>query len=183
MNFRCKLRHRSSIPWPRFPIIVQTSAIWLRFPLIFAFLCKISAIFLLPVCLTYWPRKYTTCTTPTAIIPTKCEVDMTIYCRVRVFCLVIRYVTLWPWPLIFWPWTVVTHGASRVQPCHQVWRPYAHSILSHAVILLDSIDIAFFGYCACAVSRDLCVGVNFTRIFGIHNPDLFIHYMVALRWK
>ena len=24
------------------------------------FICRISAIFLLPVCLTYWPRKYTT---------------------------------------------------------------------------------------------------------------------------
>ena len=32
-------------------------------------------------------------------------------------------VTLWPWPLTFWPWTVVVHGESRDQPCHQVWRP------------------------------------------------------------
>ena len=36
------------------------SAIWRRFQLIFTFICWMSAIFLLPVCLTYWPRKYTT---------------------------------------------------------------------------------------------------------------------------
>ena len=38
------------------------------------------------VCLTYWAS------TPTAIILTK--FDMTIHCEVRVFSLVIRYVTL-----------------------------------------------------------------------------------------
>jgi len=46
-----------------------------------------SAIFLLPVCLTYWPIKYTTphTSTPTLIIPTKFEDDMTIHCRVTAF--------------------------------------------------------------------------------------------------
>jgi len=45
-----------------------------------------SAIFLLPVCLTYWPRKYTTRVDPHVDnIPTKVEVDMTIYCRVIAF--------------------------------------------------------------------------------------------------
>jgi len=43
------------------------------------------SIFLLPVCLTYWPRKYTTRVDPTSIIPTKFEVDITIHCRVIVF--------------------------------------------------------------------------------------------------
>jgi len=40
-------------------------------------------------------------------------------------------VTLWPSPLTFWPWTVVVHGESRGQPCHQVWRPYAYPFLSY----------------------------------------------------
>jgi len=31
-------------------------------------------------------------------------------------------------------------------------------------------------HCACAVSCDLCVGVNLSRIFEIHDPDLPIHY-------
>jgi len=44
-----------------------------------------SAIFLLSVCSTYWPRKYTTRVDPTLIISTKFEVDMTIHCRVTAF--------------------------------------------------------------------------------------------------
>jgi len=38
----------------------KISAIWRRFPLILHFICWMSDIFLLPVCLTYWPRKYIT---------------------------------------------------------------------------------------------------------------------------
>jgi len=59
------------------------------------------AIFLLPVCFTYWPRKYTTRVDPTIIIPTKFEV-----CRVIAFLSddTWRYLDLWP--LTFWPWTV-----------------------------------------------------------------------------
>jgi len=44
-----------------------------------------SAIFLLPVCLIYWPKSVTHASTPTWIIPTKFEVDMTIHCRVIAF--------------------------------------------------------------------------------------------------
>jgi len=44
-----------------------------------------SAIFLLPVCLTYWPRKYTTRVDPTSIIPTRLEIDITISCLVIAF--------------------------------------------------------------------------------------------------
>jgi len=59
---------------PDFLLECKISAIWWRFPLIFLqFICRISAIFLLPVCLTYWPRKYTTAVDPTSIIPTKVE--------------------------------------------------------------------------------------------------------------
>jgi len=47
-------------PDPDFSLECKITAIWRRFPLIFAFYIWMSAIFLLPVCLTYWPRKYTT---------------------------------------------------------------------------------------------------------------------------
>ena len=58
MNFWCKFRHRRSIPWSWFPDRVQNLA---TFSVDFLhFICWLSAIFLLPVCLTYWPRKYTT---------------------------------------------------------------------------------------------------------------------------
>ena len=46
---------------PVFLLECKISATWQRFPLIFLhFTCWFSAIFLLPVCLTYWPKKYTT---------------------------------------------------------------------------------------------------------------------------
>ena len=57
MNFRCKLRHLRSIRRPRFPIRVQNFGDLATFSVDF---CRMSAIFLLPVCLTYWLRKYTT---------------------------------------------------------------------------------------------------------------------------
>ena len=122
MNLQLNFWRRHSIPAPDVFQECEISAIWLRFPTILYILYA--------ECLPYfyfsfvWP-------TDLAIIPTKCEVDMTIHGRVRVFCLLIRYMTLWPWPLTFWPWPVVTHGGSRVQPCHQVWRPYACSFLSY----------------------------------------------------
>jgi len=47
-------------PDPDFLLECKISAIRRRFPLISAFYIWMSAIFLLPVCLTYWPRKYTT---------------------------------------------------------------------------------------------------------------------------
>jgi len=61
MNFRCKFKHRCLIRQPRFPIDCKILAIWRRFQLfVLHFICRISAIFLLPVCLTYWPRQYIT---------------------------------------------------------------------------------------------------------------------------
>ena len=45
--------------------------------------------------------------------------------------LLIRYVTLWPWPLTCWPWSAVIHGGSRGQPLHQVWRSYGYPFLSY----------------------------------------------------
>jgi len=66
-------------------------------------------------------------------VSTKFEVDTTIRCLVIVLLLLtsllIRYVTLWPWPLTFWPWSVVIHGGSRGQPLHQVWRSYGYPFL------------------------------------------------------
>jgi len=48
-------------PDPDFLLQCKIPAIWPRFPLILHFLkFWMSTIFLLPVCLTYWPRKYTT---------------------------------------------------------------------------------------------------------------------------
>ena len=38
------------------------------------------------------------------------------------FLLLMRYVTLRPWPLTFWLWTVLTHGESCGPPSCQSWK-------------------------------------------------------------
>ena len=61
MNFQCKFRQCPSIRRHRFPV---KSAKFQRFGDVFRwflhFICRMSAIFLLPVCWTSWPGKYTT---------------------------------------------------------------------------------------------------------------------------
>jgi len=44
-------------------------------------------------------------------VSTNFEVDTTIHCLVIALLLLIRHVTLWPWP-----WSVDIHGGSRGQP-------------------------------------------------------------------
>jgi len=107
-------------------------------------------------------------------VSTKFEVDMTIRCLVIALLLLIRYVTMWPWPLTFWPWSVVVHGKSRGQSLHQVWRSYGYPLLRYEFWHLA--PIGYRSHCACAVSRDLCIGTNFSHIFEIPDPDLPIHY-------
>jgi len=78
-------------------------------------------------------------------ISTKFKVDTIIRCLDITLLLLIRYVTLWPWPLTFWPWSVVVHGRSRGQPLHQVWRSYGYPFFSYKFWQLpyDTIDNAF----------------------------------------
>ena len=132
MFFRCKFRQRRSIPRPRFPLRVQNVGDLATFSVDF---CVLYAEcppyfyfrFVLPTGLESIPHA----STPTSIIPTEFEVDMTTHCRVIAFLSVDTSVTLWPWPLTFWPRTVVMHGGSRDQPCHQVWWPYDYSFMSY----------------------------------------------------
>jgi len=64
-------------------------------------------------------------------VSTKFKVDTTIRCLVIVSLLLVRYVTLCPWPLTFWPRSVVIHGGSYGQSVHQVWRSYGYPFLSY----------------------------------------------------
>ena len=119
-----------------------------------------SAVFLLPVCLTYWPRKYT-CIDPTSIIPTKFEVDVIIHCRVKVFCLMTRYVTLWPWRLTF-DLEQMSHMARNVtNPATKFETSTPILELSVTTFFIGCHWHCVSGYCACAVSRDLCVEGKF----------------------
>jgi len=86
LNFRCKFRHHLSIPRPRCPVRVQNFGdlatfsvdfciLYAEFPPYFYFR------FVLPTELESIPHTLT----PTAIISTKFEVDMTIDCRIIAF--------------------------------------------------------------------------------------------------
>jgi len=126
MNLRCKFRHCRSIRRPQFPIRVQNFSDLATFSVDVCILCWMSAIFLLPVCLTYWPKKYTTCVDP--------HVDNSHQVWSWYDHQQPRYAFLYAdtsCDLDLWPWTGVTHGESRDQPCHQVWRPYAYPFSSY----------------------------------------------------
>ena len=58
-------------------------------------------------------------------VSTKFEVDKTIRCLVIALLLLMRYVTLWPWPLTFWLWSVVIHGGQVVNPSTKFEDPTA----------------------------------------------------------
>ena len=101
-------------------------------------------------------------------VSTKFEVDTTIRCRVIALLLLIRYVTLWPWP--FDLLTLVSGHTWRV-----TWStpPPSLKILWLSVLELWVLTSPI-GYhwqcvcshCACAVSRDLCLG-------GIFPPHIW----------
>jgi len=86
MNFRCKFRHRRSIRRPRFPIRVKNFGDLATF--------SVEYCILYSECPPYfyfrfvWPtdlERIPHASTPTSIVPTKFEVDMTIHCRVIAF--------------------------------------------------------------------------------------------------
>jgi len=86
MNFRCKFRHRRSIPRPRFPIRVQNFGGSATFSVDFCILySECPPYFYFRFVWTTDLESIPYASTPTLIIPTKFEVDMTIHCRVRAF--------------------------------------------------------------------------------------------------
>jgi len=122
----------------------------------FHFICWLSAIFLLPGRLTYWPRKYTTRVDPH--VDNSRQVwnwyDHTLPSYSVFVC---RHVT-WPWPLIFWPSTYVMHDVWQV-----TWPTLPPSMKTLRLSVLELWVITFpvgyhwkcvRGYCACAESRD-----------------------------
>jgi len=96
----CKFTHRCSISRFRFPIRMQNSAIWRRFTLITLFYI-LNVRHILPVCLTYWPRKYTTRVDPHV---DNCHQVWSWYVHTlpSYIVFVCWYVT-WPCDLDLWP--------------------------------------------------------------------------------
>jgi len=185
MHFRCKFRHRRSTHRPRFPIRAQNFGDSALFYVFLHLIFWLSAIFLLPVCLTYWPRNYTT----------------------RVDPYVDNFHQVWSWYdhalpsySVFACWYVTwlcDLDLLTLNSCCAWWVTLPTLLLSLKTLRLSVLDLWVItfpvgyhwkcvrGHCSCAVSRDPCVGGQNSYIFGLLDPDLPIHYAtsVALRWK
>ena len=88
------------------------------------------------------------------IILTKFEVDMIVRCQVMTLLLLIRHVTLWPWPFTFWPeqWLYVAGHVVNLST------KFEDSIRS-SFLSCDDCHIRHHWECvcshwACAASRD-----------------------------
>jgi len=60
--------------------------------------------------------------------------------------------------LTFWPWECLMYSASHVRPTYQFWLSYDYRLLSYEYWIFDHISAIWNSHCACAVSRDLCMG-------------------------
>ena len=125
--FRCKFRQRRSIPRPRFPVRVQNK-FW-RFGDVFLwflrFICWMSAIFLLPVCLTYWPRKYTTRVDPH--VDNFHQVWSWSDHPLPSYSVFVCWYVTWLCDLDLWPFDLeqlkyMAGHVTNLASCHQVWR-------------------------------------------------------------
>jgi len=132
-----------------------------------------------------WPRKCVCLAT--AIISTRFEVDTTICCLVIAFLLMIRYVTLWPWPLTFWSRSAVIHGWSHGQHIHQVWKSYDYHIW---VVISQRIPLTM--HLQPLRMRRItwpmhCVGAIFSHVFEIPSMTpicvFTIQLFMRLRWR
>jgi len=153
MNFRYKFRHLHLIPRPQFPVRVQNFIDLATFSVDFCILyAECPPYFYLWF---VWPTDLESiphASTPTSIIPTMFEVDMTIHSQVIAFCLLIVTVTLWPFDVeqLTYIASHVTNLATKFEdttpiqwvitfPVGYVWE----CVCSH---------------CTCAKSRDAWVG-------------------------
>ena len=116
MNFRCKFRHRRSIPRPRFPIRLQNFGDLATF--------SVDYCILYSECLPHFYFRFVSPTdlesiphasTPTLIIPTKFEVGMCIHCRVIAFLSADTSCDLVTLTYDLLTLTVAVHGGSRDQ--------------------------------------------------------------------
>ena len=127
-----------------------------------------------------WPRKCVCFAT--AIISTRFEVDTTICCLVIAFLLMIRYVTLWPWPLTFWSRSAVIHGWSHGQHIHQVWKSYDYHIW---VVISQRIPLTM--HLQPLRMRRItwlmhCVGAIFSHVFEIPSMTRSVYSLYNFLW-
>jgi len=161
MNFCCKFGHRRSIPRPRFPVKVQNFGDLATFSVDFCILyaeCPPYFYFRF-----VWPtdrESIPQASTPTLIIPTKFEVDMSIHCRVIAFLYADTSRDL----------ATLTFHLLTLNSCHTwrvTWQTLPPSLKTLCLYALKLRVITFpvgyhwkcvRGHCACAESRDPWIG-------------------------
>ena len=89
----------------------------------------------------------------------------------------LRRMTLWPWPLTFSPWECFVYSAPPVWPTYRFLLSYDYRLLSYDYWISDHISVIWNSHCACAVSRDLQQGAKIVYIFEIPDPNLLIHFV------
>jgi len=121
-----------------------------------------SIIFLLPVCLTYWPRKYTTRVDPH--VDNSHQVSSWYDHTLPSYSVFVCWYVTWPCDFDFWPFDL------EQLPCiagHITWSTLPRSLKTLCLSVLDLWVITFpvgyhwkcvCGHCACAESRDPWVG-------------------------
>jgi len=79
------------------------------------------------------------------------------WCLLDIFdvFVLLRRMTLWPWPLTFWPWERFVYSASHVGPTYRFLLSYDYRLLSYEYWISDHISVIWNSHCACAVSCDL----------------------------
>ena len=159
MNFRCKFRHYRSIRRPRFPIGMPNFGDLATFSVDFCILYSecppyFYFRFVWPTNLECIPHA----STPTLIITTKFEVDVTIHCRVTAFLSADTSRDLVTFDLLTLN-SCRTHRVtwSTLLPSFKTLRPFVHD-LRIITVHIDYHWKCVRGHCACAESRDPCVG-------------------------
>ena len=140
-----------------------------------------STIFLLLVCLTYWPRKYTTRVDPHVDNSHQFEVDMTIHCRVIAFLSADTsrdFVTL----TFDLEQLLCMDHVTNLATKFEVPTPIRSWFMSHDVSLWLPLRMRTPPLHMRRITRPVSRGSKTITFFGIPNPNLPIHYTTSL-WR
>jgi len=146
-----------------------------------------SAIFLLPVCLTYWARKYTTRFDPD--VDNSHQLWSWYDHTLPSYGVFVCWYVTWPCDLDIWPFDLeqlqcmaglVTNLATKLEDPTPIRSWFMRYNVSHCLPLKMRMRPLRMRRITWPVSR-----VKNNYIFGMLDPDLPIHYAtsVALRWK
>ena len=188
MNFRCKFRHRRSIRWPRdFLLKCNISAIWRRFRWFSHIICWMSALFLLPVCLAYWPRKFTTRVAPH--VDNSHQVWSWYNNQQSSYSVFVCWYVTWPCDLDLWPFgleqmSYMPSHVSNLATKYEDTTPIQSSVMSYNVSPWLPLKVRTRLLRMRRITWPVSRGQKQLH-FGMRDADLAIYYAtsVALRWK